>query len=85
MKLREKIVRFYENDDNSCMCLKKEKMVKCAQQKWLVLCNLKKLHVVFSKSHLQNGLKRVRFSAFAALSPKWLLGWVSLHTFSLYL
>ncbi|XP_071951916.1 uncharacterized protein [Antedon mediterranea] len=75
-ELKESVVRFYENDDNSRICPGKKDKVsvrgkdgeKIEHQKRLVLLNLKELHAAWKTVYPQ---KKIGFSSFAALRPKW--------------
>lgn len=76
MELKNEIMEFYENDDNSRMCPGMKECIKVKDrngtvvkhQKRLVLANLKELHVLWTESHPD---KKVGFSTFASLRPKW--------------
>ena len=74
--LKSEIVAFYESDENSRMCPGMKETVnvrdsngeKVKHQKRLVLSNLKELHAAWKTS---NPEKKIGFSTFAALRPKW--------------
>ena len=75
-KLKEEIIAFYEMDENSRMCpgMKETVTVRdkngdsVKHQKRLVLSNLKELHASWKEA---SPSKKVGFSTFAALRPKW--------------
>ena len=74
--LKNEIAEFYESDENSRMCPGMKETISVRDrngemikhQKRLVLSNLKELHVAWNESHPD---KKVGFSKFAALRPRW--------------
>lgn len=73
------VISFYEMDDNSRMCPGMKETItvrgsegeKVKHQKRLVLMNLKEIYALWKESQSSNPDRKIGFSSFAALRPKW--------------